>query len=213
MILPHSPLAPSLFSLFWSSGSADTSREVCCVNTLVGASWRSSSQFPLPLQHWRKSARRVARFPPGHPRRISQFTRKSESRSHSRLKRLDVGPASWAVRESLALTGLSKMDPGVPASVNWRGVAELQGPFLRWLVAFTTGRAKQCKRSRQACTAGFSGEASAIALATTIDYQSAPGQCVEGEWPCSMQLRRRWLRSRSVEHQGSFTPHFLLSCV
>ena len=75
-LLHHFLLAPTLLSLFWTSGSADTSREVYCTSTRATLSWTSSSQFSLPRQPSRKGTRiwlRVAPFPLGLPRQ--QFLR------------------------------------------------------------------------------------------------------------------------------------------
>ena len=119
-------LASTPFSLFWTSGSAGTSREVHCASTRATSSWTSSSFLRLHLQPWRKGALlwlRVARFPSGPLRRLflrvcrsfhfSQRVR--ESLALSRLRKLDRGRPSWIVRKSEALVSLRKLD-GNPLS-------------------------------------------------------------------------------------------------
>ena len=96
-------LATTLFSLFWTSGSAGTSREVHCAITRATSSWTSSSYFRLHQQPWCQGAllsHRVARFPSGFVRR--RFLRVCRW-FHFHQK----------ARESLALSRLRKLDPGV----------------------------------------------------------------------------------------------------
>ena len=101
-------LAPTLFSLFCTSGSTGTSREVHCAVTRATSSWTSSTHSRLPRQHWRKGAPlwlRVAHFPSGPLRRrflrvwrLFQFPQKvRESLALSRLRKLDGGRPSWKV--------------------------------------------------------------------------------------------------------------------
>ena len=93
-------LATTLFSLFWTSGSAGTSREVHCAITRATSSWTSSSYFRLHQQPWCQGALlwlRVARFPSGFVRRRFlrvcpwfHFSQKArESLALSRLRNLD----------------------------------------------------------------------------------------------------------------------------
>ena len=207
------PLAPTLFSLFWTSGSAGTSREVHCAFTRATPSLASSSFLGLHLQPWLKDALlwlRVARFPSGPLRRLFLRVCRSFHFSSKRprvIRTLQAEETGWRTSQldclKVGVTRQAKETGWKPFQLTCQRLGRTRQHQVgeEFLNSEVASEVPALLSTRRICgTGGLGGgiqRTSSASLnrgrsSTTIDYGNTPELRLQGRWQCSTSLRGLW---------------------